>query len=95
MPEAVLKAYGVTSCTSGRDYLIPKPFDPRVLLWEAPAVAKAAMDTGVARKPIADLDAYRESLERILGPSRKVMHLVVHKAQATPRRIVFPRASTS
>ena len=64
------------SFASGADYLIPKPFDPRVLLWVAPAVAKAAMDSGVARKPIADIEAYRESLERIMGPSREVMHLV-------------------
>ena len=68
----------------GREYLIPKPFDPRVLIWEAPAVAKAAMDTGVARKPITDWDAYRESLERMLGPSRKVMHFV--DAQGARRR---------
>jgi malate dehydrogenase (oxaloacetate-decarboxylating)(NADP+) len=91
VPESVLKAYGVNSMSFGKEYLIPKPFDPRVLLWEAPAVAKAAMDTGVARKPIEDLDAYRESLERIMGPSRKVMHMVFHKAKkAGARRIVYP-----
>ena len=90
VPESVLKAYGLTQLRFGPDYLIPKPFDPRVLLWLAPAVAKAAMDSGVARKPIANLDAYRESLERIMGPSREVTRLVVHKAQATPRRIVYP-----
>jgi malate dehydrogenase (oxaloacetate-decarboxylating)(NADP+) len=90
VPESVLKAYGVDRLHFGRDYLIPKPFDPRVLLWEAPAVAQAAMATGVARKPIADLQAYRESLERILGPSRQFMQLVVHKAQKQPaRRLVF------
>jgi malate dehydrogenase (oxaloacetate-decarboxylating)(NADP+) len=91
VPEAVLKAYGVDHMAFGRDYLIPKPFDPRVLLWEAPAVARAAMQTGVAKKPIADMSAYIESLERIMGPSRKVMHMVFHKAQKrAPRRIVFP-----
>jgi malate dehydrogenase (oxaloacetate-decarboxylating)(NADP+) len=75
----------------GKEYLIPKPFDPRVLLWEAPAVAKAAMETGVAKKPLADMDAYRESLERILGPSRKVMHMVFHKVKKiSSRRIAFP-----
>jgi malate dehydrogenase (oxaloacetate-decarboxylating)(NADP+) len=77
----------------GREYLIPKPFDPRVLTWEAPAVAKAAMECGVARRPIEDFDAYRESLERIMGPSRKVMHMVFHKAKkavATTRRVVYP-----
>jgi len=91
VPEQVLKAYGVKSMQFGREYLIPKPFDPRVLLWVAPAVAKAAMDTGVARKPIADLAKYRESLERIMGRSREVMNLVIHKAQAAPpHRLVFP-----
>jgi malate dehydrogenase (oxaloacetate-decarboxylating)(NADP+) len=91
VPEPVLKAYGLSRLHFGREYLIPKPFDPRVLLWEAPAVARAAMDSGVARKPLADLDKYRESLERILGRSREVMHLIVHKAQsAEPHRIVFP-----
>ncbi len=91
VPEVVLKAYGVESMSFGREYLIPKPFDPRVLTWEAPAVAKAACDTGVARKPLKDWDAYRETLERMLGPSRKVMHFVVRKARNdAPRRIVFP-----
>jgi len=91
VPEVVLKAYGVDSMSFGREYLIPKPFDPRVLTWEAPAVAKAACDTGVARKPITDWDAYRETLERLLGPSRKIMHFVTRKARNDkPRRLVFP-----
>ena len=91
VPEVVLKAYGVNSMSFGREYLIPKPFDPRVLTWEAPAVAKAACDTGVARKPITDWDGYREQLERMLGPSRKVMHFVMRKARSEkPKRIVFP-----
>ncbi|MCU0255495.1 MAG: NADP-dependent malic enzyme [Vicinamibacterales bacterium] len=90
VPEQVLKAYGLERLSFGRDYLIPKPFDPRVLLWEAPAVAQAAMDSGVARRPIADMQAYRESLERIMGRSREVMHLIVHKAQKQARhRLVF------
>jgi malate dehydrogenase (oxaloacetate-decarboxylating)(NADP+) len=90
VPDQVLKAYGIKRLQFGREYLIPKPFDPRVLLWEAPAVAKAAMESGVARRPIKDLEAYRESLERILGRSREVMQLVVHKAQARPAtRLVF------
>jgi len=91
VPEVVLKAYGVNSMSFGKEYLIPKPFDPRVLTWEAPAVAKAACDTGVARKPITDWDGYREQLERMLGPSRKVMHFVMRKARSEkPKRIVFP-----
>lgn len=90
VPESVLKAYGLSALRFGREYLIPKPFDPRVLLWVAPAVASAAMASGVARRPIADIDAYRESLERILGPSRRVMNVLLHKARRTvPRRLVF------
>jgi malate dehydrogenase (oxaloacetate-decarboxylating)(NADP+) len=91
VPEAVLKAYGIERLAFGREYLIPKPFDPRVLLRVAPAVADAAIRSGVAQRPIRDLGEYRESLERIMGPSRRVMRMVVHKAQhAEPRRIVFP-----
>ncbi len=90
VPDSVLKAYGVDSLTFGRDYLIPKPFDPRVLLREAPAVAQAAMESGVAKKPIRDMGAYIESLERIMGPSRKVIRLMVTKAKKRPsQRIVF------
>jgi malate dehydrogenase (oxaloacetate-decarboxylating)(NADP+) len=93
VPEAVLKAYGIERLSFGPDYLIPKPFDPRVLLRVAPAVAEAAIRSGAAQRPIRDLDAYRESLERIMGPSRRVMRMVVHKAQhAEPRRIVLPDA---
>jgi malate dehydrogenase (oxaloacetate-decarboxylating)(NADP+) len=92
VPDSVLKAYGVDSLTFGRTYLIPKPFDPRVLLRVAPAVASAAIATGVARRPIPDMDAYRESLERILGPSSRVMRLMVTKARRTPHpKIVFPQ----
>jgi malate dehydrogenase (oxaloacetate-decarboxylating)(NADP+) len=96
VPESVLKAYDANSMSFGKDYVIPKPFDPRVLLWEAPAVAKAAMESGVARKPIEDFDAYRESLERIMGPSRKVMHMVFHKVKKMgARRIVYPEGEDS
>jgi len=91
VPEPVLKAYGLKTLRFGREYLIPKPFDSRVLLWEAPAVAAAAMRSGVARRPLPDLDRYRESLERIMGPSREVMRFVFHKAQSRPQhRIVMP-----
>jgi malate dehydrogenase (oxaloacetate-decarboxylating)(NADP+) len=89
VPDQVLKAYGVKRLHFGREYLIPKPFDPRVLLWEAPAVARAAMASGVARRPLEDIEAYRESLERLLGRSRQVMQLIVHKAQQHPHRLVF------
>jgi malate dehydrogenase (oxaloacetate-decarboxylating)(NADP+) len=73
VPEMVAAAYGGTKFSFGREYLIPKPFDPRVLLWVAPAVAKAASDTGVARFPIKDINAYKESLEALMGNRYVVM----------------------
>ncbi len=90
IPDSVIKAYGGARIEFGKNYIIPKPFDPRVLLWEATAVAKAAMDTGVARSPLKDLDAYRDALEARLGKSREVMRFFIHKAQSSPKRIVFP-----
>jgi malate dehydrogenase (oxaloacetate-decarboxylating)(NADP+) len=91
VPDQVIRAYGLKELRFGPQYLIPKPFDPRVLLRVAPAVAQAAIDTGVARMPFTSLGEYVEALERYLGPSREVMHLVVHKAQAKPAaRLVFP-----
>jgi len=79
----------LTNLKFGRDYIIPKPFDPRVLLWVAPAVAKAAMDSGVAQKKI-DLDKYREELEGRLGVGRKFMRTMINKAKTQPKRIVYP-----
>ena len=89
VPYSVIKAYRLQSLKFGHDYIIPKPFDPRVLLWVAPAVAKAAMDTGVAQKPI-DLEHYREELEGRLGVARKFMRVMINKAKAHPKRIVYP-----
>lgn len=88
VPDSVCRAYGVDRLAFGPEYIIPKPFDPRVLLWEAPAVAKAAMETGVAKIQI-DLDDYREKLEARLGKSREVMRMVIHKAQRCPLRVVY------
>ncbi|MGO9230422.1 MAG: NADP-dependent malic enzyme [Bryobacteraceae bacterium] len=88
VPDSVLRAYGVERMEFGREYIIPKPFDPRVLIWEASAVAQAAMETGVARRPI-DLDQYRDELERRLGRANEVMRSMIHKAQKRPKRIVF------
>jgi malate dehydrogenase (oxaloacetate-decarboxylating)(NADP+) len=90
VPESVARAYGGRKIEFGREYIIPKPFDPRVLLWEAPAVAQAAVETGVARQPILDVEAYKDSLEARLGKSREVMRFFIHKAQQDPKRIVFP-----
>ena len=88
VPDEVLKAYGLTHLAFGRDYLVPKPLDPRVLLVEPPAVAKAAMDTGVARVTV-DIDTYREQLEARLGKQREMMRIVFNKARLSPRRIVM------
>ncbi len=89
VPDSVCRAYGVDRLRFGPDYLIPKPFDPRVLLWEATAVAEAAMATGVARKPIA-LDQYRDQLERRLGKAHEITYLMIQKAKARPKTVVFP-----
>jgi malate dehydrogenase (oxaloacetate-decarboxylating)(NADP+) len=90
VPDTVIRAYGGKHIEFGKEYIIPKPFDPRVLLREATAVAKAAMETGVARNPISDLEAYKDSLEARLGKSREIMRVFIHKAQRAPQRIVFP-----
>jgi len=90
VPDSVLRAYDGKHIEFGREYIIPKPFDPRVLLWEATAVAKAAMESGVARRPIHDFEAYKDELEARLGKSREVMRFFIHKAKAAPKRIVFP-----
>ncbi len=90
VPDSVIKAYGDKPIIFGKEYIIPKPFDPRVLIWEASAVAKAACETGIARNLIKDFDAYRETLEGRLGKSREVMRVMINKAKKDPKRIVFP-----
>ena len=90
VPDSVIKAYDDQPIKFGKEYIIPKPFDSRVLIWEASAVAKAAVETGVAREPITDFDAYREHLESLLGKSREIMRVVINKAKESPKRIVFP-----
>jgi malate dehydrogenase (oxaloacetate-decarboxylating)(NADP+) len=90
VPDSVLRAYGTQRFTFGREYLIPKPFDYRVLLNVPVAVARAAAETGVAQQPIDDYDAYRRRLEHLLGRSRGLMHLVYDRAKLSPKRIVFP-----
>ncbi|GBC81337.1 NADP-dependent malic enzyme [bacterium HR10] len=89
VPDAVIRAYGGERLRFGPDYLIPKPFDYRVLIWEASAVAQAAMETGVARLHI-DLEEYRERLESRLGKAREVMRVVINQAKRDPKRVVFP-----
>jgi malate dehydrogenase (oxaloacetate-decarboxylating)(NADP+) len=92
VPDEVLRAYPGETFEFGRNYIIPKPFDPRVLIWESCAVAKAAMETGVARIQI-DIDEYRERLERYLGGSREIMRSVINKAKSCPKRLVFPEGN--
>jgi len=89
VPEAVMRAYGVERLRFGPGYLIPKPFDPRVLLWVAPAVAWAAVGSGVAGRVI-DVDEYRAELDARLGRAREVMRGLSGRAQQSPQRIVFP-----
>jgi malate dehydrogenase (oxaloacetate-decarboxylating)(NADP+) len=85
VPDSVCRVYGVERLSFGREYLIPTIFDPRVLIWEASAVAEAAMRTGVAQEKV-DLAAYREQLERRLGKAHEVSRTVIHNAQARPRQ---------
>lgn len=89
VPDSVLKAYGMDVIEFGPEYIIPKPFDPRILVWEAIAVAKAAVETGVARKPITEWDEYRNSLESRLGRAQEIMRRIIQKARRDPKRIVF------
>ena len=89
VPEAVTRAYGIEKLKFGPDYLIPKPFDPRVLLWVAPAVAWAAVASGIAGR-IIDVEEYRAELEARLGPERQVMRGLISRVQQDPPSIVFP-----
>ncbi len=94
VPDSVMKAYGLERLRFGPEYLIPKPFDHRVLIWEASAVARAAMESGVARLEI-DLEAYEEQLERRLGKAREVMRVMINRAKREPRRVVFPEGQNA
>ena len=89
VPESVTRAYGIEKLKFGPDYLIPKPFDPRVLLWVAPAVAWAAVASGIAGR-IIDVEEYRAELEARLGPERQVMRGLIARVQQDPPSIVFP-----
>ncbi|MEO7502271.1 MAG: NADP-dependent malic enzyme [Gemmatimonadaceae bacterium] len=89
VPESVSRLYGLRSVKFGPDYLIPFPFDPRVLLWVAPAVAWAAVASG-ASKEFMDLQAYRDQLETRLGRARGIMRGIINRAVRDPKRVVFP-----
>jgi len=93
VPDEVARVYGVDYLKFGRDYIIPKPFDPRVLVWEASAVAKAALDTGVAQRKI-DIEEYKQELAKRIGKGRIIMSALTSKAKKNPKRIVFPEGNS-
>ncbi|MDZ7624422.1 MAG: phosphate acetyltransferase [Ignavibacteriaceae bacterium] len=90
VPEMVLRAYGGEDFTFGKEYIIPKPFDPRVLWYVAPAVAKAAIETGVAKITEMDWQKYEEKLKERLGLSKELIRVMIHKAQKKPLKVVYP-----
>ncbi|WP_337866438.1 phosphate acetyltransferase [Ignavibacterium sp.] len=90
VPEMVLKAYGGEEFEFGKNYIIPKPFDPRVLWHVAPAVAIAAIETGVAKIKEVDWDTYQEKLKERLGLSKEIIRVMIHKAQQKPKKVVYP-----
>ncbi len=92
VPDSVMRAYGLTRLRFGPEYIIPKALDPRVLLWEAPAVAAAAMSSGVAGRTV-DLEEYRTQLEAHLGRARALMRGFSVRAAADPKRVVFPEGT--
>ena len=92
VPDLVNMAYGTDNLMFGRDYIIPKPVDPRLLETVAPAVAKAAMESGVAKHPITDWDAYESGLARRLGQDTRISRVITNKARTNPKRVVFADA---
>jgi malate dehydrogenase (oxaloacetate-decarboxylating)(NADP+) len=92
VPEIVNKAYGDNTITFGRDYLIPKPLDPRLITSISPAVARAAMETGVARLPIDNWEKYDQELQARIGIDQKLMNRIITQAKKSPRTVVFAEA---
>ncbi len=92
IPEEVIEAYGEKNISFGRDQIIPKPLDPRLISYVAPAVAKAAMESGVAKNPIEDWDQYEMQLLNRLGLDNKLIRNITEKAQRSPKRVVFAEA---
>ncbi|TWO33787.1 NADP-dependent malic enzyme [Seonamhaeicola sediminis] len=92
VPEQVNVAYGETRLTFGKDYIIPKPFDPRLIAEVPPAVAKAAIETGVAKKSIKDWEKYQDNLLQRLGSDNKLVRLLLNRARLNPKRVVFAEA---
>ncbi|MDF1572240.1 MAG: NADP-dependent malic enzyme [Bacteroidales bacterium] len=92
VPETVNKAYKTQNLSFGREYIIPKPLDPRLIYHVAPAVARAAIETGVARASITDWDAYKASLRKRMGLDNQLIREVISKARSNPKRLVFSEA---
>ncbi len=92
IPEEVIEAYGEKNILFGRDQIIPKPLDPRLIYFIAPAVAKAAIASGVAKEPITDWDEYERILKNRLGLDNKIIRNITEKAQSNPKRVVFAEA---
>ena len=90
VPEMVIRAYGGEDFSFGKEYIIPKPFDPRVLWYVAPAVAKAAIETGVAKIKEVDWQKYEEKLKERLGLSKELIRVMIHKARKSPLKVVYP-----
>lgn len=94
VPSVVNKAYNMTDLKFGCNYILPKALDPRLITWVSPAVAKAAMESGVARRPISDWEAYEEKLKRLMGYDNKLMRRFTEEAKRNPKRVVFAEANT-
>ena len=92
VPEQVNIAYGETRLTFGKDYIIPKPFDPRLIAAIPPAVAKAAIESGVALAPISDWEKYEDTLLERMGSDNKIVRLLFNRAKLNPKRVVFAEA---
>jgi malate dehydrogenase (oxaloacetate-decarboxylating)(NADP+) len=93
VPDMVVKAYGADRIQFGREYLIPKPLDPRLITTVSPAVAKAAMDSGIAKHPITDWGAYHHDLQRRIGIDQKLISRIIERAKQNPKRVVFAEAN--
>lgn len=94
VPSVVNKAYNMTDLKFGRDYILPKALDPRLITWVSPAVAKAAMESGVAKRPISDWEAYEEKLKQLMGYDNKLIRRFTEEAKRNPKRVVFTEANT-
>lgn len=93
VPDMVVKAYGTDKIKFGPGYLIPKPLDPRLITTVSPAVAKAAIDSGMAKKPITDWEAYHVELQKRIGIDQKLMSRIIDRAKKNPKRVVFAEAT--